>query len=85
MEQAQVIKEKVRKPRPTAFIDQDGCTGCEICMSVCPKDCIIKVYEVVVPEFAGICRVIEEHCTGCTICAKDCPWEAITMVKPILV
>ncbi len=29
-----------RKGRPKALINPDSCTGCEVCVAVCPVDCI---------------------------------------------
>src|SRR2546426_6346296 len=34
---------KPRKPRPKALINENGCTGCEACITVCPVDCIVKI------------------------------------------
>ena len=29
-----------RPPKQLALLDEDMCTGCEACVSVCPVDCI---------------------------------------------
>ena len=29
-----------KPPKQTAVIEQIGCTGCEVCISFCPVDCI---------------------------------------------
>jgi Pyruvate/2-oxoacid:ferredoxin oxidoreductase delta subunit len=79
---ARPVPRKPRKPRPKALIDENGCTGCEACIVVCPVDCIVKLPG---PSHSGIdavCRVDWDRCTGCTICARDCPWETIEMVTP---
>ena len=73
---------KPRKPRPKAIINENGCTGCEACITVCPVDCIVKIPNPALPELNPICRVDWDRCTGCTICARDCPWETIDMVYP---
>jgi ferredoxin len=73
---------KPRKPRPKAIINENGCTGCEACITVCPVDCIVKIPNPTLPELNPICRVDWDRCTGCTICARDCPWETIDMVYP---
>ncbi|PYQ13031.1 MAG: hypothetical protein DMH00_05285 [Acidobacteria bacterium] len=73
---------KPRKPRPKALINENGCTGCEACITVCPVDCIVKIPNPSLPELNPICRVDWDRCTGCTICARDCPWETIDMVYP---
>ena len=72
-----------RKPRPKAWIDVDGCTGCEWCVDFCPVDCIDKIAD---PSYAGdgtheVVIVDWDVCTGCTICAKECPWDTITMIS----
>jgi len=73
---------KPRKPRPKALINENGCTGCEACITVCPVDCIVKIPNPEAPELNPICRVDWDRCTGCTICARDCPWETIDMLLP---
>jgi Pyruvate/2-oxoacid:ferredoxin oxidoreductase delta subunit len=73
---------KPRKPRPKALINENGCTGCEACITVCPVDCIVKIPNPESPEVNPICRVDWDRCTGCTICARDCPWETIDMLLP---
>jgi len=79
---AKAAARKPRKPRPKALIDENGCTGCEACIVVCPVDCIVKLPGPDHPEVGAICRVDWDRCTGCTICARDCPWETIEMVLP---
>lgn len=74
--------KKAKKPRPVAVIDEAGCTGCEVCIIVCPVDCIHTVPGDVHPGLNPVCRVDEIVCIGCTICAVDCPWDAIDMVYP---
>jgi Pyruvate/2-oxoacid:ferredoxin oxidoreductase delta subunit len=76
------VPKKPRKPRPKALIDENGCTGCEACIVVCPVDCIYKVEGFDQPGVNTICRIDWDRCTGCTICVRDCPWETIEMVKP---
>jgi len=73
---------KPRKPRPKAIINENGCTGCEACITVCPVDCIVKIPNPATPDVNPVCRVDWDRCTGCTICARDCPWETIDMVIP---
>ncbi|HEV8376616.1 MAG TPA: 4Fe-4S binding protein [Candidatus Polarisedimenticolia bacterium] len=79
---APAAARKPRKPRPKALINENGCTGCEACITVCPVDCIVKIPNPSVPELNPICRVDWDRCTGCTICARDCPWETIDMLYP---
>lgn len=70
-----------RKKIPTAvaWVERDRCSGCEVCMVVCPVDCIVLLPD---PESLcnPTCEVLADECIGCKICARDCPWEAISMV-----
>jgi len=72
-------EERGKAPRAVAVIDQNGCTGCEVCVDFCPVDCIELAPN---PEFPGLLNVVEvdlDRCIGCTLCAKNCPWETIYM------
>lgn len=53
-------------------IDEDLCTGCEICIDECPNDAL---------EMAGeLAKLVRpEDCDGKGECAEVCPAEAITM------
>jgi electron transport complex protein RnfB len=61
-----------------AYIREDECIGCMLCIKACPVDGIIgaaKQYHT----------IITEYCTGCELCAEPCPVDCIEMqVKPEL-
>lgn len=70
------------KPRRLAVIDEDGCSGCGVCVDFCPVSaCIVPVGS---PEGQPwqVMRVVPERCIGCTLCAQFCPWACIAMVGP---
>ena len=82
-EVAQAVTQKpLRKKAPPklAVINQNGCTGCEVCIVFCPVDCIEIVPGV---EHAQVQQVVEvdlDRCIGCALCAKNCPWDTIEML-----
>ena len=66
------------KAKIKANVNLAGCTGCEVCIAVCPvPNCIVKFGDD--PSTNGV-FVDYEICIGCQLCAKDCPWETIKMV-----
>ena len=70
-----------KQPKQLAVIDQNGCTGCEMCIVVCPVDCIELVPG---PEHFDLRKLVEvdlDRCIGCTLCAQYCPWETIYMLE----
>jgi electron transport complex protein RnfB len=73
--------KKKKLPKQLAILDEDLCTGCEACLTVCPVDCIDKISDPGHPGYAmGICTIDMGRCIGCKLCAQVCPWNCITMV-----
>ncbi|MCK4424582.1 4Fe-4S binding protein [Candidatus Bathyarchaeota archaeon] len=56
------------------IIDESLCTGCNVCVSICPFGAISK-------NDKGVAQVDDEVCKGCGICAAHCPENAITMER----
>lgn len=56
-----------------AVVDEDLCTGCEICIDRCQFSAIN------VPN--GICLIEKNRCYGCGNCVTTCPVEALSLVK----
>jgi len=58
--------------RAVAVINSEKCTGCGICVDVCPANAI-EVNEQAV--------INDEACTGCAACVSECPNEAIVIAQ----
>ncbi len=61
------------RPRPLAFIDENLCIGCTLCLQACPVDAIVgaaKQMHTIIPEL----------CTGCDLCVPPCPVDCIAMI-----
>lgn len=70
------------KARRLARIDEDGCSGCGVCVEFCPVSaCIVTVPA---PELlvSAVMRVVAGRCIGCALCAQFCPWDSIVMLAP---
>jgi Pyruvate/2-oxoacid:ferredoxin oxidoreductase delta subunit len=66
------------KAKIKALVNLNACTGCEVCIAVCPvPTCIEKFGDD--PTNWGV-YVNYDICIGCMLCAKDCPWDTIRMV-----
>ena len=59
-------------PRTVAFIDENWCIGCTLCIEACPTDAILGSNK-------RMHTVIEPHCTGCELCLPVCPVDCIVM------
>jgi electron transport complex protein RnfB len=60
------------KPKAVAFIDEDTCIGCTLCIQACPVDAILGAAK-------QMHTIIEKECTGCELCLPPCPVDCITM------
>ncbi len=62
-----------------AIVDEDLCSGCRVCESLCPFAGIeIKTREESSPN-AFRAEVVEAMCQGCGLCGAACPTGAIKM------
>jgi Na+-translocating ferredoxin:NAD+ oxidoreductase subunit B len=62
----------IEGPRSVAFIDENWCIGCTLCIEACPTDAIIGSNKL-------MHTVIEPHCTGCELCIPVCPVDCIEL------
>jgi len=52
-------------------VDEDKCTGCGICIDICPVNAISLQED-------GIAIIDKNTCTNCRICVEKCPVNAIS-------
>ena len=62
----------VEGPRTVAFIDEDWCIGCTLCIKACPTDAIMGSNKL-------MHTVLESYCTGCELCIPVCPVDCIVL------
>ena len=74
------LATKKKRPKFMAVVDEDNCTGCQVCVPFCPTDCIRPVpadkYTIPIPPV----QIIFDECVGCMACQKACAeltWDAI--------
>ena len=66
LSKGEIVKEPI-----IAEVDENLCSGCRVCVTVCPYGAI---------EFVdGKARVNEMLCEGCGICEASCPVDAIRL------
>lgn len=62
------------KPKTVAFIDEQTCIGCTLCIQACPVDAILGAAK-------QMHTIIAAECTGCDLCLPPCPVDCIEMVE----
>ncbi|MBX3679776.1 electron transport complex subunit RsxB [Cognatazoarcus halotolerans] len=65
----------VEKPKSVAFIDEQTCIGCTLCIQACPVDAIVGAAK-------QMHTIVASECTGCELCLAPCPVDCISM-EPI--
>jgi len=56
-----------------AFIDEQICIGCTLCIQACPVDAILGAAK-------QMHTIIIDECTGCEDCIEPCPVDCIQML-----
>ncbi len=71
---AKALDEEVgaEKPKMVAFVDEENCIGCTLCLQACPVDAILGAAK-------QMHTIIERECTGCELCIEPCPVDCIEM------
>jgi electron transport complex protein RnfB len=63
------------KPKMVAYIDEQACIGCAVCLKQCPVDAILGTTR-------QMHTIIADECIGCEACVEPCPVDCISM-RPI--
>ncbi len=69
---AMICKGHVEIEAATAFIEEEFCSGCKTCISLCPYT------SITFNEEKKVSVINEALCKGCGTCAAACPSGAIT-------
>ncbi len=61
-----------KEKKEVAFIKENECIGCTLCIQACPVDAILGAAK-------KMHTVITDECTGCELCVAPCPVDCIIM------
>lgn len=61
------------KPKSVAYIDENTCIGCTLCIQACPVDAIVGAAK-------QMHTIVADECTGCELCLAPCPVDCISML-----
>ncbi len=64
--------KRLRTEAITAFVDEKLCSGCGICVKLCP-------YRAIEKDANGVAHITSVVCKGCGTCGASCPERAIEM------
>jgi len=70
---ALISRGEVEIEAATAVINERICSGCQLCLAICPYKAISF------DEEKEVCRVNEALCKGCGACVSGCPSDAISL------
>ncbi len=62
-------------------VENEVCKGCELCVIVCPKDCLVMGENVNGKGYHYVVFNNIENCIGCADCAVVCPDAVLTVFR----
>lgn len=68
-----LVKEEARVEPLVAVVDEERCSGCSICIGICPYNAI----RLRIRENARVAEVDSALCKGCGTCVASCPTGAM--------
>jgi heterodisulfide reductase subunit A len=67
-----IARAKIEVEAATSVVDEELCSGCKTCISLCPYNAISF------SEDKGVAEINDVLCKGCGVCVAACPAGAIT-------
>lgn len=68
-----------KKQTGKIVIEQNLCTGCGLCVEVCPKE-VLALDSGINAKGYHFVSMTRKRCSGCALCAQMCPHAAIVEV-----
>ena len=75
---AAAIPRLLGRPTPVVVIDDDACTGCDLCVIDCPYEAL-SLIDVAESRRGSIAVVDAAACVGCGICVGSCSFGAMEL------
>jgi heterodisulfide reductase subunit A len=72
-----ISKDAYTTESTIAEVDEDLCSGCGVCLGICPYNAIEQVIKTIDGKEKKVSHVLEAMCKGCGSCAVACPSGAI--------
>lgn len=67
----------MRVVKRVAFVDENACNGCSVCVRICPVEAIRLERH----SERRVAVINEQGCLDCTLCVTRCPEHAVRMME----
>ena len=78
-----ITEQRLLKQVNNLVYDLDRCTGCGICMDVCPEEAITSGQAGPLSKdgilYSEAMQVDEKKCSYCGVCVIMCPFDALKL------
>ncbi len=73
--------EAARKKSGFVEVIKERCKSCELCVGICPRECLRISEEMNSSGYFVVEFVNEDNCTACQMCSDMCPDMALKVWK----